>query len=868
MINNKFLICLIAIFCCTSLALAEHKQANAVRIDEPIKLDGKLLDDAWKFAPKADGFLTKDPIEGAGVSEPTELYFLYDDKHLYIGARMFRQNPEQIQSFVSRRDNMGNSERIILTFDTYNNQTTSFSFAITATGVRADYYHPNDNEGSRDYNYNPVWYGKSHIDSLGWSAEIAIPFNQLRFNDAEEIIFGFNSNQYTPTNHEDAYWVLIPKNVSGWSSRFGKLRGIKGIKQSSRLEIMPYISAGLDVHSQSHKENHFFEKNIKKANIGVDFKMGFGPDVTLDATINPDFGQIEADPAVVNLTEFETYFDEKRSFFIEGNNLFNNSGVDYYYSRRIGAPPSISSDDNNHEDFKGFTTILGAAKLTGRTEGGLAFGAMTCFVNKETAKVFNPSTIIEYNEEIHPYSLYSIGRLSQELDALGSNIGAVFTAVNRKPDELKTEKFYNNAAYSGGVDFELFFKDKMYSLNGNLGFSHIIGTKERMLILQKQTTQNYQRPDAKHLSIDSFATSLSGGIARLGINKNSGEHWLWQFEYYTETPGLNLNDLGRLMHSDEHKLWGLLKYRENTPNSLFQNYSFSIYNHYRVNYGGEFLDAPLELNAAFTFLNKHSIGFGTNQSFGSFSDTKTRGGMMTAIAPYGYYYLNFNSDWSKPIQYGFYINTEMNDYEKEGYGIGGSLEYNYTRWKFIFDVGYNYNIDPQQYVMTINRNSAETYGKRYIFGKLMQKTLSSGLRLNYSFTPDLTFELYAQPFISNGKYLGFSELLSKNDFKMKQYGKYPETSTRIDLYNETIVTDHGTRFSISNQDFLVKSFRASTVLRYEYKPGCIFFIVWQINNSAFLQYTERITGESYLDAIGSPGINSLMIKLSYWFSAD
>ncbi len=839
------------------------KVAVAVRIDAELTIDGLLDEVEWKLAKPVSGFIVKDPREGAEPEENTELYFLYNSRYLYIGARMFRKNPENIQSFVSRRDNMGNSERIIITLDTYNNKTTSFSFAVTATGVRADYYHSTDSEGDRDYNYNPVWTARTNIDSLGWTAEFRIPFNQLRFNNDDNLVWGLNANQYTPTNREDIYWVMIPKNQAGWSSRFGKLIGLNNIKQTSRMEFLPYVNFGLDVHREkNHDANPFFKRDNRKFNAGLDFKMGVGPNITLDATINPDFGQVEADAAVVNLTEFETYFDEKRQFFIEGNKLFLNTGVNYYYSRRIGAAPQYHSG-GLFQSIPVQSTILGAAKITGRSDKGASFAVLSSVTDEVFGRFVLDTSFVKSRKVVAPLSLFNIARISQEFDKQGSHIGGIITAVNRMNTET-TNLFYNDAAYSGGVDANFFFDDKKYFLSGNIGFSHIQGTKERMTIVQKQTTHLAQRADASHLSLDTNATYLTGFISALTFGKNTGKNWLWNVSYYSETPGLDFNDFGRLMHNDEISFSGTLRYRENTPTQVFHNYSFSLYSHYKMNWEYERMETPINFDVSLNFRSRNSLSFGLHHQTLSLSDTRTRGGWMAAIAPRNYYYISYSTDWSKPSRFSASANASHNTLNGETYGASSEYEMNIDRYKIVFGGGYDYNSDPQQYFTTLQNGN----NTRYIFSHLKRNTISAKLRINYAFTPDLTLEYFATPFISSGKYLAFYEMTKRASLNYRQYGKTIDTFIEKDENNNYLITDGVDTFTLSNRNFLYRSFRSSMVLRWEYMPGSILYAVWQMNNNEDLKYYDRITGDDFFGSIIAPGINSFMIKFSYWFSPN
>jgi len=856
--KNIFIVGFLLLVTSVILFAENKKTITAVYIDSYLEIDGKLNEIEWGRCQPTSGFIQKDPIEGKEPDEDPLLYFLYNQKYLYVGARIPRKDISSIRSYVSRRDNVGNSERIIISIDTYNNKKTSYSFAITATGVRSDYYHSSDSEHDRDYNYNPIWNGKSNIDSLGWTAEMAIPFNQLRFNDEDELVWGINSNQWTPSKKEDLYWVMIPKNEAGWASKFGTLNGIKGIKSSKRVEITPYMSSGFDYSSSFKSENPYSNNLQSSGRFGTDFKMGIGPNSTFDATMNPDFGQVESDPAVINLTEFETYHDEKRQFFIEGNSLFSNTGNSFYYSRRIGAPPTYRPNAKYYSKVE-YSRLMGAAKITGRTETGMSYGLMSCLTNSEYSEVFDDITLKKKNVEVAPFALYNIGRLMQEIDNNGSHFGVLFSAVNRKIDlDSPLNDYYNDGAYSGCIDWSKFIYGKKYNFSGNLGFSHITGTEGRLLKLQNETTQNFARPDADHLKIDSTLTSLTGIIASLSFAKNTGKHWLWSWSIYTETPGLNLNDFGKLMHSDEISSSGEIKYRETKPNQFLMNYYLSLSSNYKLNWAYEKMENPLFFNWGLTLFNKNSFNGGLHLWSKTLSDTRTKGGVMVASAPYMYAFLGMNGDYSRPYQWNVYLDATKSDYGRESIGISSSYEYNFMRYKLSLSFSYDYGKNPDQFV-----GESKTLYSRYIFGTLKQNTLSTGFRINYSINPDLTIECFMAPFIANGVYEVFGELKNRADFHYKKYGVDDNTSIEKSTDGKYHVTDNGSEFSFTANDFTLMSLRAAIVLRWEYLPGCELFAVWQFNGNDYLNYQKTINSEEYGSLFEINGVNSIVLKLNY-----
>ena len=343
------------------------KSARAVRLTGSApRIDGVLDDAAWNAAPVISDFVQKVPVEGASPSVATEVRLLYDDHGLYVAARLKRPDPSAIRTSVTRRDGESDAEVFTVSLDPYMDRRTAYSFSISSGGVRGDSYHSQDSEDSgRETQYDPVWDARSRVDAEGWTAEMRIPFSQLRFNAAAEQTWGLEMTRNVADKSEELQWVLIPAAAAGYASHFGRLEGIAGIPPARRLELMPYVAGDLTYRANVNPRNPFDEKFGGRA--GGDLKLGLGPNLTLDATVNPDFGQVEADPAVVNLTAFEVVFDERRPFFIEGNELLTGRGQSFigrptwFYSRRIGASPrGFASGD--FVDAPTNTTIVSAAR--------------------------------------------------------------------------------------------------------------------------------------------------------------------------------------------------------------------------------------------------------------------------------------------------------------------------------------------------------------------------------------------------------------------------------------------------------------------------------------------------------------------------
>ncbi|MGW8283104.1 MAG: DUF5916 domain-containing protein, partial [Gemmatimonadota bacterium] len=521
--------------------------------DDSFELDGRLQEAVWQRARFISDFVQREPIQGVLPTDSTKVAFAYDEHTLYVGARMYSRNPSQIRAILARHDDSGDSERLIVSIDSYLDRRTSYTFAVTAAGGRMDWYTTNDedNYGNRDFSYNPVWTADAVIDSLGWTAEFRIPLSQLRFNAGNDLVWGINVNRYIPSLNEDVFWIAIPRNESGWTSWFGDLEGIDGVKSRRPIEVVPYVSTSATRTSSSllDPDDPYQEQTDFDGRVGADVKFGLGPSLTVDATFNPDFGQVEADPAVVNLSAFPVFFPERRPFFIERQELLEAQGL--FYSRRIGAAPS-STPDADYVDMPPNTTILGAGKLTGRTPGGLSVGALAAVTAQESATTFDNATGIEDKVRVEPAIAWGVFSLEQEFGTSGSVFGVAGTAVRRdlsSSDPLAAD--YNRQAYTGSGITRLRFQGGTYELDAQLAGSYVQGTTERITALQEYSSHYFQRPDATHVHVDSAAQSLTGYAVELDFEKTRARHWLWGVGFEARSPGFDINDAGRMNRTDE-----------------------------------------------------------------------------------------------------------------------------------------------------------------------------------------------------------------------------------------------------------------------------------------------------------------------------
>jgi len=844
----------------------EPRVAHASRIERgAVRVDGMLDEPAWGEAEPVSGFVQKTPNEGEPSTRRTEVAFLFDDEALYVGARMEIGGGE-IRSIVSRRDNSGNAERLIVCLDTYHDRRTSASFAVTASGVRIDYFHPGDAEHDRDYSFDPVWEARASRSEEGWTAEMRIPFSQLRFTERGEPVFGLNMNRWMPDRNEDAYWVCIPKNETGWASRFGELRGIRGIRPSRRIELLPYAAADARFAGAIDPDDPFTMKQSFRGRAGTDLKMGLGPNLTLDGTINPDFGQIEADPAEVNLSAYETYFEERRPFFVEGNRLLAGDGAAWFYSRRIGARPR-GEPDADWIDSPENTTILGAMKATGRLAGGLSIGALAAVTDEERARTASSTNGAREEVLVEPLAGYGVLRLQQEFGESRSTAGVILTGVERKiaeGEDLRND--LARRAVAGGADWKLTTRDKEYALTGYAGFSFVEGDSGAIARVQRSSAHYFQRPDASHVTLDSSRTSLSGNTFSLSASRVSGEHWLWEAGVNGESPGFETNDAGRLQSADDIGGGGNLKYRETKPGRIFREYSINLGTYQEWNYGGVRTHRSADLSFNCTWNNHWSGWCGIWGTPRNLSDDLTRGGPLMQRFRGWSSWIGASNSWASDARW--LVESEIQGNEA-GAKIGvfrGSLSTRTGgRWELSVEPRYIYSRIARQYIGSWDGGPEETYGRRYVFSWIEQGTLSARFRVNCAATPDLTLEVYAEPFASSGRHFDHGELRRPRDRSILTYGKEGGSTLVVNDDGSRTVAVDGATFTIDNQDFNVLSFRSNVVLRWEWRKGSTLFLVWQQNRESRTASGALVGGRDLWESFGAGGENLFVLKMSYWF---
>jgi hypothetical protein len=843
----------------------DRLEARAVRVSGAAPaIDGRLHDAAWEQAPVITDFRQKVPDEGAPASERTELRILYDDHALYVGARMHSAEPASIQAPVGRRDQGGEADQLLISLDTWLDRRTAWTFGVTAAGVRLDSYHPSDTEEVQDASFDPVWEAKTRIDSAGWTAEMRIPFSQLRFNRGPSQRWGMNARRVIPARNEESYWMQIPRSVTAWASRFGDLAGLEGIPSTRRIELLPYVATALAVPSDPEAGNPFTDESERTLRGGADLKAGLGSNLTFQATVNPDFGQVELDPAEVNLTAFESFFPERRPFFVEGSQLLEGGGQSYFYSRRIGAAPRGPAP-GTFVDRPDYTTILGAAKVTGRLPSGLSVGALTALTAREQARTYDPETGAFGSVEVEPLTAYGVGRLQQQFGRLGSTAGVILTGVRRDVggDDGLT-RLLNREAFAGAADWNLRFRGGEYALRGSLGFSRVAGDSAAILRQQLSSARYFQRPDASYVEVRPGRTSLSGMAGGLGLARISGRHWLWEASVDVTSPGFELNDVGRLATGDDVNGFAALRYRETRPGPVLRSYMVSVATQQIWNFGGVRTFSSLRSEATATWKNFWTSTFTAFVDPHSQSDALTRGGplmqtpMQWAVIGQVANPASAPTRWNARIYYGAAEDGGPTYRFSGGVSIRPG-----PRWQLGVEPNYVHFGFPRQYVAVRPGGPESTFGSRYVFSHLGLTEFRLRTRLNYALRPDLTLETVVEPYASSARFTRPGELVAARSGDLRRYGT-DGTTLEPQADGSLQVTDGAASFTLPYLDFNVRSLRGSAVLRWEWAQGSTFFVVWQQDRLRRTPVGERIRPWSLGESLGTDGDNYLVLKFTYW----
>ncbi len=874
---NVFFIAALTLFLWSSIIYAqqitvEKKVYKAKRINpHPPIIDGKDTDECWKKAIWGSDFIQRIPNDGEDVSQNTEFKIMYDDENLYVTIRAFDSEPGKIERRLSRRDNM-DGDAVTIHIDSYNDQRTAFSFAVNPANVKNDFLVIQ--EGQWDPNWNAVWYSETSLEEDAWVAELKIPFSQLRFGNAEEQVWGLQVERNLFRSQEISHWQYMPRNVEGYPRQFGELRGITGIKPKRQIEILPYSVSKME-RFEKEDGNPFATGTDKGMVGGVDGKIGITNDLTLNFTVNPDFGQVEADPSEVNLSTFETFLEEKRPFFLEGSNITSfRVGTmgpvwrdNLFYSRRIGRRPHLSPDteDGEYIDMPENSSILGAFKMTGKTKSGLSIGLMNSTTAQENAEI--DLSGVRRKETVEPRTNYMIGRLQKDLDGGNTILGGIFTATNRNinTDELN---FLHKSAYTGGLDFKQYWKDKAYSMTFNTIFSRVAGNSEAITKTQKASSRYFQRPDNTYTSFDTTRTSLSGHGGTFEIRKNDG-HLRFASTLNWRSPGLEVNDLGYMRKADwiVENFWA--HYQTWTPFSIFREMSVNIFHWSFWNFGGLKLDQGFNINYRALFKNHWAFNFGGGPRGEALSPTELRGGPILKRNGGHNIFFNIDSNRRKKLYFsagGWKAWRKDSDYNSANFRFNATYRPN-SALEFSINPHININDQRLQYVTT-----EEFAGEdRFILADIDQKSLGITFRLNYSVTPDLSIQYYGQPFVSAGKYTEFKKAAdTRADSYFERFHQFSDSEINYkaedDEYGIDEDGDGASDYSFENPDFNRREFNSNLVIRWEYSPGSTLFLVWSQYRDGDSDIGKLAYGNNMENLFRVHPHNVFLIKFNKWLS--
>jgi hypothetical protein len=869
--------------------------------DGAIKLDGRLDDAAWNAATPISKFTQSQPHEGAPASERTEIRILYDNSAIYVGARMYDSlGAKGIRAPLARRDQLldanGNNgsfnslttDKIIVILDPYHNHIDEAWFEVNPVGVKGDHF-------DGDPSWDPIWEAATHIDSTGWTAEMRIPYSQLRFSRDSAQTWGMEVWRYADRTNEQDMWAFWRANEAGGPAYFGHLTGLKIGSQPRQFELLPYVLTGA-TSKYEPGANPFKGSTTTNLSAGMDLKYLLTSNLTLDAAINPDFGQVEVDPATINLSAYETYYDEKRPFFVAGNSAFDfggmscmfcsyTSNLSLFYSRRIGRPPQLNdyvAGRALYDDLPNTTSILGAAKITGRTAGGITVGLMDALTNRETAQYVTAPDGPRLRQEVEPLTNYFVGRAKKDLRNGATTIGGMITSTARRmADTVESDRLRTHAE-AVGIDWDHTWSHRDYSWMGSIAASNVEGSPEVIGLTQRSVAHYFQRPDRRVTSdglfgsrYDTTATSLRGYGFYTRIAKNTGD-WIWETAQNWRSPGFEVNDIAFLDRSD-YKWMNFNVGRQWTlPGSWYRNVTIIAGGQQQFNYDGDRTDEQGQAFAQVMFPNYWRLRTFYIYHPAVADDRLTRGGPVVIGSGYKVLMGQVSTD---PRRHAVFDVTVQGGPNVGAPGsqlmIAPGIALKPASSVFIsLTPTFNSDKGPAQYVTTeIDPTATAFYGKRYVFAALKSETWSLDTRINWTFTPDLTLQLYAQPYFSSGEYSSFREFASPRTIRKVVYGKdvgtitrTPATASSSAIY--TVDPDGAgaaESFSFPDPNFAYRSLIGNAVLRWQYRPGSTVFFVWTQTRSGSDAVGNFDFARDRTALLGDRPTNVFQIKVNYWF---
>jgi hypothetical protein len=853
-----------------------HKEAPEVRaspVGDAIVIDGRLDEPDWLEAEPASTFTQLDPFEGREASERTEVRILVGEDALYVGARLFDREPGRIVGRLTRRDfPLDDSDAFQVILDTYHDHLTAFGFTVTPAGAIRDVAIGAD--GEEDESWDGVWDAAATTDSLGWTAELRIPLSELRYRRQIEAEWGIQLSRRIVRKQETSLFAFTPKAEQAGVNRYGHLVGLGRLDTPRRLEVLPHTVARAEF-APAEVGDPFRDGSAYTGDVGFELEYKVSPGLVLNATVNPDFGQVEADPADVNLSDFETRYDEKRPFFVEGQDVFrfgrlralqSADAPEFFFSRRIGKEPSL----NLHEewvDAPEVTTIGGAAKLSGKV-GGWSVGVLDAVTPEENGRFFDAEGV-RGSAPIEPLSNYLVGRVTREMEGSDTQIGGFLTAVHRDLSTTDLAEELRSSAYAAGVDVNHAWKDRTWALDLSLAVSDIRGSAEVIDDAQRSSARYYQRPDATHLDYDPGRTGLTGHALQLALSKLAGLHWRASVAYQEVSPGLEVNDLGYQRRADQRILSAEAQYRQQQPTRLFRRWRVSGSIEQGWNFAGESVGTQLGTSFS-TQLHNYWQAYGyLHHDLGSLDPRLTRGGPMArspedwsaglsvvsddrgSVYLLGDLYYNNDSAGGRTIAPSLYVSMKPSPSVKVR--VGPWIEWSRSTSQYV--------------TRTSDTLAVATYGKRYIFSTIDQTTLALSTRLDWTFSQRASLQFYGQVFVGSGDYHEFKELETPRTFRFRSYERGSGTIERDQDGRYTVDPDGSgpaAAFGFSDPNFNQRSLRGTTVLRWEVLPGSTIYLAWQHRRSDYAYVGDFSLGRDVRALFGTPSRNVFVVKGTYW----
>ncbi len=868
-------------------------EVRAVQLKEEIHLDGKLDEAVWQTAPVATNFLQAQPNEGKPATQRTEVRFAYDDAAIYVGARMYDDSGARgVQTRLVRRDANANADYLQVIFDTYHDHIGRLFFSVNPSGVRSD---ANGLGGGSDASWDPVWEVKTAIDSLGWTAEMRIPFSQLRYRSSSaEQTWGLQIWRQENRLNELSQWSFWHLNENGGPPRFGHLTGLVIQRAPGRAEILPYVVGRSTNIPISDPTDPFTKAHAMDGRVGADARFLVTSNLTLTATVNPDFGQVEVDPAVVNLSAFETAFDEKRPFFVEGSSYFgfgglscyfcsNVSSLSMFYSRRVGRAPQIdafaygdSLNSVSHADVPGNSTIIGAAKLTGRTPSGWSIGTMDAITGRADATV-QWSDNSRSHVAVQPFTNYFVGRVQKDFRDGATVVRAMATSVYHALSDTVESDRLSHHAESFGLSSYMYFHNRDFHLMAQVAGTNVSGDSEAILRLQQSSARYLQRPDhgggANGLLTNHFdpsLTSLRGLGAYARFAREQGD-WLWEISTNIRTPGFENNDIAFLSQADYAYMSGNIFRQWTKPTSWYRQLYAIAGGQQKYNFDGDLIDRQGQLYGEIILPNYWDLNTFYIHRQSVLDDRLARGGPVLRRPSLDYWQASLTSDQRKSILVQGSGSYDRSSDGKPDWSASFTIQLRpASNITLSLGPSYNYNSTSYQYVQAVPDSFATAFGgTRYVFADLVQHTVSMETRFNVTFTPDITFELYVQPLIASGAYSRYKEFAAPRSLKKLTYGQDIGTVSVTPGSPNTITVDPDgagpdTSFQITDPSFTFRSLRGNAVLRWEYHPGATLYLVWTRESASSLYRGAIDFGPDARSLFQGPAQNIFLLKVNYW----